>query len=72
VKVEILLEAEDELNASVAYYEEIQAGLGIRLKEQARAAIRWIAKNPEVPRRRSKGYRRVNLKVFQHYIAYFI
>jgi hypothetical protein len=44
VKVEILLEAEDELNASVAYYEEIQAGLGIRLKEQARAAIRWKPK----------------------------
>ncbi len=72
MKVEILQEADDELKASIGYYEEIEPGLGIRLKEQARTAILWIANNPEVPRLRPKGYRRVNLKVFQHYIAYFI
>jgi len=71
VKVEILREAQEELDASIAYYEDIEAGLGIRLKEEVRAAIRWIGKNPDVPRLRAKGYRRVNLKVFQHYIAYF-
>jgi len=58
VTIEILQEAEDELNASVIYYEDIEAGLGIRLKEEACAAIRWIAENPEVPRLRTKGYRR--------------
>ena len=72
MNVEILQEAEDELNASVAYYEDTEAGLGVRLKEEARAVIRWIGENPEVPRLRPKGYRRVNLKVFQHYVAYFI
>ncbi len=72
MNIEILQEAEDELNASVAYYEDIEAGLGIRLKEEARAVIKWIERNPEVPRLRPQGYRRVNLKVFQHYIAYFI
>lgn len=72
MKVEILQEAEDELNAAVAYYEDIETGLGIRLKDEARAAIQWIERNPEAPRLRVKGYRRVNLKIFQHYIAYFI
>jgi len=50
----------------------MEAGLGVRLKEEARSAIEWIRSNPEVPRLRAKGYRRVNLKVFQHYVAYFI
>ncbi len=72
MNLEILHEAEAELNAAVAYYEDIQAGLGVRLKEEARAVIRWIARNPKVARPRPKGYRRVNLKVFQHYIAYLI
>ena len=72
MNIEILREAEDELNAAVAYYEDIETGLGIRLKEEARAAIQWIGRNPEVPRLRARGYRRVNLKVFQHYVAYFI
>jgi toxin ParE1/3/4 len=72
VKVEILREAQEELDASIAYYEDIESGLGIRLKEEVRVAIQWIGKNPDVPRLRAKGYRRVNLKVFQHYIAYFV
>ncbi len=33
MNVEILQEANDELDAAVAYYEDIEAGLGIRLKE---------------------------------------
>ncbi len=72
MNVEVLKEAEDELNAAVAFYEDAEPGLGIRLKDEARAVIQWIAKNPEMPRLREKGYRRVNFKVFQHYIAYFI
>ena len=72
MRVEIVTEAQDELNAAVAYYEAIEKGLGIRLKEEVRATIRWIANHPEVPRLRAMGYRRVNLKVFQHYVAYFI
>jgi plasmid stabilization system protein ParE len=72
MKIEILREAEAELNEAITSYEEIEPGLGIRLKEEARAAIRWIGKNPTIPRLRSKGYRRVNLKVFRYYIPYFI
>jgi len=72
MKVEILEVAEEELNQAVVRYEEIEPGLGIRLKEEARWAIRWIGNNPELPRLRPKGYRRVNLKVFPYYVAYFI
>jgi plasmid stabilization system protein ParE len=72
MRTEILQEAEDELNESIAYYEDVEAGLGQRLKDEARATILWIQSNPELPRARPKGYRRVNLKIFPYYVAYFI
>jgi hypothetical protein len=34
--------------------------------------IAWIAQNPEVPRLRPGGYRRVNLKIFPYYIPHII
>lgn len=72
MRIEVLQEAEDELSEAIAYYEEIEPGLGLRLKAEVRAAIDWIGRNPEVPRLRPKGYRRVNLKVFRYYIPYFV
>ena len=72
MNVRILDEADDELTAAVAYYEDAEAGLGIRLKQEARSLILWITNNPELPRLRPKGYRRVNFKTFQHYIAYVV
>lgn len=71
MNLQILEEAEKELDKAVAYHEEIESGLGIRLKEEARGVVRWILQNPELPRLRAKGYRRVNLKVFPYYVAYF-
>ena len=72
MKIEVLHEAEEELTEAIAYYEEIESGLGVRLKEEVRTVIQWIGENPEIPRLRPKGYRRVNLKVFRYYIPYFI
>ena len=72
MKVEVLQEAEDELKGAIAYYEQIQPGLGIRLKEEARAVIQWVSLNPRLSRPRPNGYYRVNFKVFPYYIAYFI
>jgi toxin ParE1/3/4 len=72
MKIEILRAAEEELNEAIVHYEEVEPGLGIRLKEEVRAVIQWIGSNPEIPRLRLKGYRRVNLKVFRYYIPYFI
>lgn len=72
MKLEILQEAAEELKQAIIRYEEIEPGLGVRLKEEARQALRWIEANAELPRVRPKGYRRVNLKVFRYYIAYHI
>jgi len=60
------------LNQAVARYEEIEPGLGIRLKEETRKTLIWIEENVELPRVRPRGYRRVNLNVFRYYIAYHI
>jgi plasmid stabilization system protein ParE len=68
----ILEDAEEEFNASVAYYESKEPGLGRRFRDEVAAALDWIAQNPEVPRLRSRGYRRVNLRVFSHYVAYVL
>jgi hypothetical protein len=72
MNLHVLKVAEDELNEAVAYYEEIEPGLGSALKEEARETFQWIRNNPELPRLRSKGYRRVNLKIFPYYVAYFV
>ena len=72
MKLQIVEEAEKELDQAVAYHEEIEFGLGLRLKEEARGVIHWILHNPELPRPRAKGYRRVNLKVFPYYVAYLV
>ncbi len=72
MRLEVVAEAETELHEAIAYYEAIQAGLGLRLKTEARRAISWIRENPLLLRVTSAGYRRVNLRVFPYYIPYFI
>jgi len=49
-------EAEEELKEAVASYEATEAGLGVRLKAEARGVIQWIHQYPELPRVRPKGY----------------
>lgn len=68
----ILQQAFKELNDAIAYYEEKQSGLGLRLKDEVDQHVSWILKNSTIPRIRRGGYRRVNLKVFPYYIAYII
>jgi plasmid stabilization system protein ParE len=72
VNVRILEEAASEFADAVARYESIESGLGVRLKQEIKSAVRWISDHPELPRVRPKGYRRLNLKVFPYYIAYVI
>ncbi len=72
MKKVILQQAFDELNDAIAYYEEQQSGLGLRLKDEVDLHVNWILNNSTVPRIRKGGYRRVNLKVFPYYIAYII
>ena len=72
MRLRILDQAADELADAIARYESIESGLGVRLKQDVKTAVAWIADHAELPRLRSKGYRRVNLKVFPCYIAYII
>lgn len=72
MQTRIVAEAEFELGAAIGHYEEIEPGLGLRLKDEARAAMAWIGEHPTLPRIRPQGYRRVNLKVFRYYVAYAV
>ena len=65
-------EAEREFIESVDYYESRAPGLGLRFRDEIAAMVEWIARFPELPRLRRKRYRRVNLQVFPHYVAYII
>ena len=70
--LQFLDEAATELADAIARYETTESGLGVRLKEEVKSVIDWIADQPELPRLRPEGYRRVNLKVFPYYIAYLL
>ena len=72
MKVIILQQAFKELNDAVEYYEREQDGLGLRMMEEVDNHVKWIRRNPTVPRLREGGYRRVNLKTFPYYVAYMI
>ncbi len=72
MKKRFLRQALDEFIDAINYYEERQAGLGLRFKNEVDRHVKWILENPLVPRRRSGGYRRVNVKVFPYNIAYII
>ncbi|VFM95579.1 MAG: hypothetical protein BECKG1743D_GA0114223_100946 [Candidatus Kentron sp. G] len=66
MKKVILQQAFEELQDAIAYYEEQQSGLGLRLKEEFDQYVHWILGHPTVPRIRRGGYRRVNLKIFSY------
>jgi plasmid stabilization system protein ParE len=70
--VEFLPPAKAELMDAVDYYEGELNGLGQRFWDELDRHIAWIAENPELPRLREGGYRRVNLRVFPYYIAYVV
>ena len=65
-------EAEQEFVESVTYYESRETGLGLRFRGEVAAVVDWILRFPEVPRLRRRGYRRVNLRAFPHYVAYIL
>jgi ParE toxin of type II toxin-antitoxin system, parDE len=72
MKLILLHEAEIEFWKSVDYYERRHPGLGVRFKEEVDRYLERIRTGPLLPTVRKSGYRRVNLSVFRHYIAYVI
>ena len=70
MRVIVLPQAADEFEEATVYYEDKQALLGQKFRDEVDRHIRWIAGNAEAPRLRAGGYRRVNLRVFPYYLAY--
>jgi plasmid stabilization system protein ParE len=68
----ILDEAEREFNESIDYYEAREAGLGVRFRNEGESVFERVLRNPELPRLRRGGYRRMNFPVFTHYAAYIV
>ena len=68
----ILDEAERDLARTVAYYEARKPGLGSRFRNEVGRVVNRILQDPQLPRLRAKGYRRVNLRAFPHYVSYVI
>jgi hypothetical protein len=68
---EFFPEAREELFEAALYYEAREEGLGMRFRNDVASAIESILKDPFIFRERG-GYRRYNLTVFPHYIAYFV
>lgn len=72
MRIVVLPEAADEFDDATNYYEEQQAGLGRRFRDEVDHHIRWISEHAELARMRPGGYRRVNLKVFPYDVAYLV
>jgi hypothetical protein len=68
----ILQQAFGELYDAIAYYEERQPGLGLRLRDEFERYAKWILQNSTIPQIRKGGYRRVNFKTFPYYLAYVV
>lgn len=72
MKLQIDNNVRREIQEVAEYYEARSPGLGDRFWQEVDAHVAWILANPMLPRLRRGDYRRVNLKVFPHYIAYAI
>ncbi len=68
--LEFLPEAAQEAAEATAYYEEAEAGLGVRFREEVESVAAAILSHPLLWRQRPGGYRRVNLAGFPFYVAY--
>lgn len=65
-------EAQREFVDAISFYEDARAGLGRRFKDEVDRCVWWIADHPELNRLRPGSYRRINLRVFPHYMPYLI
>ena len=72
MKLEFLKQAENDLIEAIAYYEEKEPGLGLKLRDEVRKVCSSIANDPCLWREREGGYRRVNCPIFPYYVPYFI
>ena len=72
MKLEFLEEAQTEFFKAGNYYEDKEAGLGNRFRDEVWKVCSLILDHSVMWRERAGGFRRVNCPVFPYYIAYFI
>jgi len=72
MNVEFTTEARADLFESAGYYEEREAGLGKRFRDEISRTLHTVSGSPYLWRERASGYRRVNCPVFPYYVAYAI
>ena len=72
MRVTILDEAEREFMDDASYYERKETGLGVRFRCEVASIVDHIAQDPQIYRLRQRGYRRVNLRAFPHFVAYIV
>lgn len=70
--LEFLAEASDELEEATWYYQSCDPELGLRFRLLIEAACESISSAPLHWNERKGGFRRVNLRGFPYYIAFFI
>lgn len=70
--VEFLPEALCEVEEATRYYQSFDADLGLRFRQLIEGACVAIAGSPLHWNERKGGFRRVNLRGFPYYIAYFM
>lgn len=71
-QIRIDLAAEAELDAAVAYYEEIQTGLGINFLLQFYDTVSFLKDSPQLYPQVHKTFRRALVKKFLYAIYYTI
>ncbi len=72
MKLRFVDEASLEFLDGISYYEEQQKDLGRRFKGEVEQTLLWLVEHPEVCRLRPGDYRRLNLRIFPHYIPYIV
>jgi toxin ParE1/3/4 len=64
-------EAQAELDAAIAYYEERRSGLGLDLQAEVQAAVDLIQRNPQLcPLHKDTAYRKRVLNRFPYTVFY--
>jgi len=71
-EVEFLPEALCEVEEATRYYQSGDAELGLRFRQLVESACATISQSPLHWNERKGGFRRVNLRGFPYYIAYFM
>ncbi len=70
MRIILIPQAAEEFDDATDYFDQQQAGLGHKFRDEVDRYIHWIAEHADIPRLRAGDYRRVNLKIFPYYIAY--